>query len=365
MGREFYCPYLQSRTDKRVCEWVHAEDHDTQKSKPIGQASLMMEIMGITKNNLNESNGRLIDIEWTNKAKELSSYEWGDARLNQYFLKQILGYGPIIALINILNNYTKKEFNRNELYPYLIIQPTNDPVNFTCDCGKSNTLNIWDGNTSYDAVTRSTATLLTLLAQTGAAAPKKLKDMDILKPIEYSNWLMECAKKGEKSFPAKWVIQKNIIKIYCEKKIELINGISYVHFIPKATDRNKQNKCSSCDLNLLNKARIKFGSISQNRKLLLIAALKKALEKNKKVDLEKLTNISLHDPAFYINKDTQLDILLNVERFNISLYGCYNELEDHFYLKPKVKFNLEMFKPYPSEILSKINILLSGESFLA
>jgi len=282
IGREYYCPFLKSRTDKRVCEWVHAENHDTQKSKPVGQTALMLELFNLTRNNYNENTGVLIDMKWTAKADEIFNYKWGDQELNEYFLHHLLGYGPIINLINILNTYKKKEFNRNELYPFLIIQPTNDPIRVLCDCGESYELSIWDGNTSYDAVTRSTATLLSLLAQTGSIAPKKMKNLSILNPIDYSNWLTTSTQEGQTSFPAKWVIQKDVVKQYCNNKFNLHNGISYIHFIPKATDRNKQNKCEKCNINFLNKARIKYSSISQNRKLLLIVALKMAYEKKKK-----------------------------------------------------------------------------------
>lgn len=357
IGRTHYCPFLESRTDARVCQWVHSEKHDPQKSKPIGQAAIILDILGLC-DLIVTGKGRFKQIKWTEDAEIVSHYSWGSEELNTYFIKRIGSYGPIIAIAFYLSRFSNTIFRNNELYDKLSLNPTNESVQTVCKNNTQTTIQIWDGNTSDDAVTRSTASLLSLSASLGIVKPDDYPSSYNLTPSDYSNWLIQRAKDDIKSFPTKWIIQRPKVNEFISNNPIVQKGISYDNFIPKATDRNNGNRCVCCDdSNILNNARTQFGYKTKNRKLLLIGALIKAYKNNLNVNLERLAQVSLLDSDFYISPTTQYNTLLNIERLNVSLFGCLNILEKN-QLKPIVNCSIYAFGPIPLIIQNKIDQLL-------
>ena len=209
--RTYYCPYLNQSTDERICEWVHSEYHDPQKSKPVGQTAIILEIMGLANNILNNS-GRIKRIRWTKTAEKIFNYNWGDENLTSFIKGRILSYGPIIHLLNIIKQFPNEEFKTNDIHYYLEIKPSNEEVEINCKNGEVHQIDIWDGNTSSDAVVRSTASLLSLLAQTGYIIPTDDSISSELNPYTYASWLNKRAHNGKTSFPSKWKIQKENIE---------------------------------------------------------------------------------------------------------------------------------------------------------
>lgn len=357
IGRTHYCPFLESRTDPRICQWVHSEEHDPQKSKPVGQTAIMLDILGLCDLITTES-GRIRQIKWTNDAETVSHYSWGSRKLNTYFINRIKSYGPIIAVAFYLSKFSSLVFSNNALYDKLKIAPTNEPVQTVCNNGTRTIIQVWDGNTSNDAVIRSTASLLSLSASIGIIKPHDYPSSHSLTPSSYSNWLIQRAKNNLKTFPRKWVIKSQKINDFFSNSSIVHKGISYDNFIPKATDRNRGNRCQCCNDNVLNNARTQFGYKSKNRKLLLIEALTKAYESNSKVNLKRLAQVSLSDDDFYISQTTQYQTLLNIEIFNVALFGCLSILENNL-LKPIVNCSVNAFNPIPSRLRHRVNELLS------
>lgn len=360
VGRSYYCPFLESRTDARICQWVHSEQHDPQKSKPVGQTAIMMDAMGLA-DLITSENGIARKIKWTQNAATVSNLLWGSSELDTYFIEMIEGYGPIIALVYYLKALTRDTFLPNEFYNIMQIIPSGELVNALCSKGTRTEVQIWDGNTSNDAVTRSLASLLSLAASAGFVRPDSFPSSSPLTPSTYSKWLNERAKSSNNSFPRNWKVEKLRINQFFSSPMKINKGISYNNFIPKATDRNNGNKCACCDENVLNNARIQYGQKSKNRKLLLIGALAKSFELGKKLDLKKLSELSLSDGDFYISPDSQYETLLNVERHNVALYGCINSEEDG-YLTPLINCPISAFGPIPNYVLEKINVILLNPS---
>ena len=305
VGRKYYCPFLESRSDARVCQWVHSEDHDPQKSKPVGQTAIMLDAMGLA--DLITTNGGISrKIKWTQEAIRVFSYSWGSKDLDDYLVSMINGYGPIIAMVNELYELGKDSFRPSDLYGAMKIIPSGELVNTSCSNGTNTPVQFWDGNTSDDAVVRSTASLLSLAASAGFVKPYDYPESENLIPSAYSNWINNRAKNSLNSFPRSWKIEKERVSMfmYTSKKY-IKKGISYNNFIPKSTDRNTGNKCVCCSENVVNNARKQYGSISKNRKLLLIRALEKAFQSKQKLDLRRLSQISLYDNEFFISSDSQ------------------------------------------------------------
>ncbi|TGC07012.1 hypothetical protein [Methanolobus halotolerans] len=360
LGRTHYCPFLKTRTDERICQWVHAiGDNDSQKSKPVGQTCIAMNIFGLC-DLITQSNGILKKIKWTAEAEDILNLSWGSSELNEYLTKKILSYGPVVNLIHNLHKSTSMLIRNTDLYQVLSILPTNEPVETICQNGTITRVQTWDGNTSNDAVTRSTTALLMLCASANLVKPVGYPTDYDLTPFRYSNWLTERALDNKKHFPRKWSINKSQIEQIVSNGLDLSNGITYEHFIPKATDRNLGNRCRCCKENVINNARIQFGNKSKNRKLLLIEALRKANETNTMISLSKLAEVSLQDEQFYISKDSQYETILNIERFNVALYGYINTLEND-YLTPTINVLSNNAICAPSFVKLRIEELLNND----
>lgn len=360
VGRKYYCPFLESRTDARVCQWVHSDEHDPQKSKPVGQTAIIMEAMGLA-DLITTDSGISRKLKWTKEAAQVFGYTWGSNDLDDYLLSMITAYGPIIALVNDLYELGKDTFRPSDLYSGMQIIPSGEPVKTRCSRGTDTLVQFWDGNTSNDAVVRSTASLLSLAASAGFVKPDNYPESEKLVPSAYSNWINNRAKNSLNSFPRNWTIEKGRIGhfMYASKNIK--KGISYNNFIPKPTDRNTGNKCICCEENVINNARKQYGQISKNRKLLLIRALEKSFQSKRKLDIRRLSQISLSDSDFYISSESQYETLLNTERHNVALYGCINKKENG-YLIPLMNCPINAFGPFPSEILGKIDNMLNDSS---
>jgi hypothetical protein len=360
VGRKYYCPFLESRSDARVCQWVHSEDHDPQKSKPVGQTAIMLDAMGLA-DLITTDGGISKKIKWTQEASRVFSYSWGDNDLDDYLISMIIGYGPIIALINKINVLGKDSFRPSDLYGAMKIIPSGELVNTSCSYGTSTLVQFWDGNTSDDAVVRTTASLLSLAASAGFVRAYGYPESEKMTPSAYSEWINNRAKNSLNSFPRKWKIEKEMVRQFMHASKDIKKGVSYNNFIPKPTDRNTGNKCNCCAENVVNNARKEYGPISKNRKLLLIRALEKAFQSNRKLDLRKLAQISLSDNEFFISPESQYETLLNTERHNVALYGCINKEEDG-YLIPLINCSINAFGPFPDGILVKVDRLLSDSN---
>jgi len=394
--REKYCPFLEAKTDNRICQWVHSENHDPQKSKPVGQAAIALNIAGLV--NLNTTaNGRTQSIIWTENAEKFNKMEWPSKEASNYLVKQILGYGPILGLAYYLNNISSREIKTTDIKSELMVKPTNEVVPVNCDQGTTTQVKSWDGNTSSDASSRTTSALLSLGSSVGLVTPKgflesqleldkeenqtcfenfigndkepsetKEKQDDIPKkllPFFLSEWLIQRAKKGKTNFPRTYYIEKEFVSELLQSDLQVKKGINFDNFVPAATDRNKGNKCECCDENVVNNARKEYGPISRNRKMLLIEGLRKASNLNKLLDLKKLAETSSKYSDFHIKKDNQLNVLINIERYNVIFYGFPNQLIDKNKLKPLVKADKGAFGEAPEGIKTKIEKILTPDKF--
>jgi hypothetical protein len=360
VGRKYYCPFLESRSDSRVCQWVHSEDYDPQKSKPVGQTAIMLDAMGLV-DLITTEGGISKKIKWTQEASRVFNYSWGSKVLDDYLVSMITGFGPIIALIYEISVLGKDSFRPNDLYGALKIIPSGELVNTSCSNGTNTIVQFWDGNTSDDAVVRTTASLLSLAASAGFVRPHGYSEFDKLTPSTYSNWINNRAKNSLNSFPRSWKIEKERIDRFMYSSKNIKKGVSYNNFIPKPTDRNTGNKCSCCGENVVNNSRIEYGPISKNRKLLLIRALEKAFLLKRKLDIRKLAQTSLGDNEFFISPESQYETLLNIERHNVSLYGCINKEEDG-HLIPLINCSINAFGPFPNRILVKVDRMLEDSN---
>ncbi|MFW9889324.1 MAG: hypothetical protein ACFFER_14145 [Candidatus Thorarchaeota archaeon] len=360
LGRERYCPHLEARTDDRICQWVQAKGDDTQKSKAVGQAAISLEFLGLGNLNLTKS-GRARSITWTKEAEEIHDMDWGDPNLESYIFDNLMSYGPLIGFAYYLMRLNKLESNRFDIRNEMMVLPSSETVPTKCDNGTITDVMIWDGNTSTDAATRTTTALFILGSSIGITTPTSFPRRVDQTPSSVSDWLNRRALDGKKSFPRKYRInQKKIHDLFDSIPI-VRKGISYIHFIPKATDRNKGNRCLCCGQNVVNNARKQFGPSSRNRKMLLLEALRIAGDEKKLVNLKELSKMSLGHKGFYTNKETQFDTLINIERENVIFYGSPNQIVDDYMLNPLVRTTTNTFGDIPRLVETKISQILNED----
>lgn len=342
IGREYYCPFIQERTDPKVCQWVHSSDPggDSQKSKPAGQTAIILQILGLAVGDYTRA-GRLNCLYWTEEAESIYSLSWGSEELENYIKKRLQGYGPLTSIANFLLNNVNDTIRSREITQHLVIQSTNEPAVVDC-CGKIHEFLHWDSS-SIDGATRSTPTLLGLLSSAGVISP--IDSMSgPLNASSYSDYLLERIETTT-SLPREWRIHRDELNHFFDDH-RLILGIGFRHFVPLSTNRERGDTCENCQVNLLRKVRDENRAILRNRRLLLIRALEIAYEKGGYVDLKKLSEHSIKFTDFSIDPSFQESILCTTTPTNIMLFGAINEVEGGFRCYPQTKFVLQDFDPH-------------------
>ena len=342
IGREYYCPFIQERLDPKVCQWVHSSDPggDSQKSKPAGQTAIILQILGLAVGDYTKA-GRLNCLYWTEEANSVHSLAWGSEELEDFIRKRLQGYGPLTSIANFLMNNVNDTFQSREITQHLLIQSTNEPAIVDC-CGKTHEFLHWDSS-STDGATRSTPTLLGLLASIGVITPID-SNGPVLNASDYSAYLLNRIESTT-SLPRKWRIHRDELNHFFDDH-HLILGIGFRHFVPLSTNRERGDTCENCQANLLRKVRDENRTILRNRRLLLIRALEIADDKGGYVDLKKLSEHSIKFSDFSIDPSFQERILCTTTPRNVMLFGAINEVEGGFRCYPKTKFVLQDFDPH-------------------
>lgn len=364
LGRDEYCPFLESRTDGRACQWVHSSDvYDSQKSKPAGQAAIALEIVGLGEIEMTSS-GRAQSLRWTHAAHNLSTLSWGSSKVDEYLAENALFYGPLLGLAFRLLENAQSSVSSSDVRQDMMIRPSGDVVETKCSNGTVTEVGIWDGNTSSDAASRTTSALLSLSASVGLTRPSGFPASCALEPSAVARWYNTRAVEGNTSFPRKYYVQIGFLDNLFRSKPLVKRGIHYIHFVPKPTDRNKGNRCSCCKENVVNNARSQYGEISMNRRYLLLQALGRASDKDSMLNLEKLAKESVRHDGFYFDTSDHLKTLLNVERENAVFYGFPNRVVDTYLLEPLVRAESGSFGNPPSAVQHTVDKILSANLYV-
>lgn len=324
-----------------MCQWVHSSDPggDSQKSKPAGQAAIILQILGLAVGGYSSA-GRLKALYWTEEANSVHSLAWGSDELENYIGKRLRGYGPLASIANFLLSHHDDTFQSREITQQLLIESTNEQVKVHC-CNNTHEFVHWDSS-SADGATRSTPTLLGLLASIGVIAPID-SNGPVLNASDYSAYLLNRIESTT-SLPREWRINRDELEDFFDGH-RLILGIGFRHFVPLSTNRERSDTCENCGANLLRRVRDENRMKLLNRRLLLIRALEIANSKGGYVDLQKLSLHSVDYPSFFIDPSFQERILCTTTPRNIKLFGAINEVEEGNRCYPKTKFELENFDP--------------------
>ncbi len=361
--REKYCPLLDTNTDTRMCEWVHAIDNDPQKSKPVGQVAIILEALNLAILNHTHS-GRVISVKWTKNAETVKKLSWDNPLLNKLLCKLLLEYGPIWGIAYYGSFVALNEnFVRNDILQYINIPFSKQMVKINCNC-KSNDVILPNGNTSSDAASRSTSALLHLSASAGLVYPDDYNyrineaKIDDSYPSYYYKWFF---KNPKRKSAQKWKINKEYLeKIMRDLKFK--RGISYDNLIPKATDRNRTNLCNTCGKNLMNLAKKEYGEIVKNRRYLLFEALRIAFDNNKKISLKKLVDLSKVNDRFAVNKkEHYYGLKLDIQLANLT--GFWISIKDD-YICPNIGADENAFDPIPKKIRNMAQKIISSKGIL-
>ena len=334
LSRERHCHFLDSSTDSRMCEWVHSITNDPQKSKPVGQCAIILEGLGLVDLQ-RSSNGNIRKLKWNSNADNIVKNHWGSSKLDNFLCKQLLEYGPVLGTVFFGNAYSKKNlFSKSSITPHINFPITNETVSFKCYCGtRYDNFILPDGNTSSDAASRSTTTLLCLAASTGLIFPKdsdyysQANNREITNhfPSYFYNWYISNSKR---KCPSNWIVNIERVNelLHSGEKYKFSRGISYSNLIPKSTDRNLTSKCSNCNTNLVNYSKKIFGDQVINRRYLLLESLRVAYDHGKKLSLKQLSIASLRHNEFFINECSQLDaLIIDIQVANLTGFWVLNK----------------------------------------
>jgi hypothetical protein len=325
LNRDYYCPYLKTRTDERACQWVHSGEPggDPQKSKPVGQAAIVLVLLGLADPTY-ATNGNLKELTWTKYAKKLHKLSWGDPIVEQWIRHRLNGFGPLISLAHHLNSWASDHIQSSDLQDKFVVLHTGEGVNVEC-CGNTRTLVDWDGG-SRDASIRTTAALFSLAASAGLIEPTGYIGERPIGPKNYAGWLNERAKNGTTTMPRSWMIQRGALTTMLRDAVVTL-GIGSKHFVPKSTARGALDKCANCGKNFINLARNQHRKTLTFRRLLLIRALMLARQKGLRVDTVKLAALTDSLPEFHISPGDQARVLTTIEPKNIHLFGAVTEAD--------------------------------------
>jgi hypothetical protein len=312
IGREKYCPFIQTSTDPRMCEWVHAIDNDTQKSKPVGQTAIVFEALNLTELQ-KTADGKVRALIWKPDAKRIKKYPWRSRELNQILISKTLEYGPVLGILNLARRVARNgKFNRSNILPLVTIPLTNDRVKIRCHCNQEYEIILPNGNTSLDAARRSVTALLCLAASTGFIAPDaesyETQPDSLSYPSYFYDWYLS---KKNRLCPSKWIIDSERINEYMHNQAKIMRGIGYDNLIPKSTDRNLTSNCRNCNKNLVNLAKKQYGTKVKNRRLLLLEGLRISFENSKSLSLKELAKASCEYSNFYVNRNSQQAALMS------------------------------------------------------
>ncbi|RFT16370.1 MAG: hypothetical protein OP8BY_1548 [Candidatus Saccharicenans subterraneus] len=369
IGRNKFCPFLESPTDTRMCEWVHSVDNDPQKSKPIGQCAIILEALGLVTLDRTKF-GNILKLKWEMDSLIIRDNSWGSEELDNFFINRLLEYGPVFYTALLALQHSKDGiFYRSDLIPQMSFPLNNDLISFRCLCGNPiNNFILPEGNTSFDAVSRQTTALLCLTASSGLIFPfdityKINSDPRISDhyPSYFYNWYL---KNPKRKCPEKWCVNIDNIKSILAKRPKIKRTISYPNLIPKSTDRNMTNRCSRCNKNIVNLSKIFFGDKIRNRRYLLLESCRLAFDNSCAVSLTKLYEISSKYEDFYINKHTHLRALISDIQV-VNLCGLFVNI-DHSNLKvtPLLGAEPDAFDPVPYKIRRQANEIILQKDIL-
>lgn len=356
LSRKKYCPFLDSSTDSRICQWVHSIMNDPQKSKPVGQCAIILEGLGLVDLDLS-ANGNIRKLKWNATADNILKNNWGSVKLDVFFSKKLLEYGPVLGIVFFGNAVSNKNvFSKSSITPYINFPLTNEKVSIKCKCKTIyDNLILPDGNTSRDAASRSTKTLLCLAASAGLVLPTNpdyISHSNISKianhfPSYFYNWYMSNPKR---KCPNNWIVNIERVNklLHSGKSYKFSKGISYNNLIPKSTDRNKTSQCPQCKTNLVNYSKKMFGDQVKNRRYLLLESLRVAYDQRKKLSLKQLSDISSRSKEFSINKSTHLKAL-TIDIQVADLTGFWVQREGNV-LTPLIGADKKAFDPVPTKI---------------
>jgi hypothetical protein len=347
VGRDYYCPYEESRLAPSVCQWVKSSDPDkgadTQKSKSAGQTAIVLQILGLAKAEY-FAGGRMKHLVWTDTAQEASQLDWGSADLQEFLFNTLRGYGPLVSLVHTISKVRTDSFTNKEVEQILRFRSTNEPISVTCCSIEYGPFVDWDSS-SNDALSRSSTVMLGLASSIGIITPAILP-AGSLDAALYSDLLLQyrlANPEGKMSYPKSWTINRGAIQDFFDGH-RLTLPLTYNFFTPLSTAREANQKCPNCGSNLIRAAKDRGRKLLTNRRLLLIRALEIAKSMGGKVDLQKLAQYSLSYPGFFIESSYQERSLCTVTPEIISLFGAINRVDAQF-CYPLSEFKLKQFDP--------------------
>ena len=339
LNRKKYCPFVDDRNSEHVCNFVYSVDSDSQKSKPVGQAALMLAVFDFA-NLIYTNSGVNKSIIWNNENSKILNLNWGDKKLNEYLVTKILEFGPIVGLIQQIkkNLNSNNEFNKSVLsgflgFPNFIINQNvgsfcanknckNKLVNYLIDIGSSN-----------DSKIRSLKPLINLLAYTTVIKPLKAKDKIQNTIIDFDDWLF---KEGNySSFPTKWYFDdKKLSELnFYRNNMRVIKTIEYRNLVQKKTHRNSEDRCNLCEKNIINNFFNKYESVLKYRRLLLIKLFISSSLDNKNLNKKSILNFFLKRNLFLSKSysdelDSELNFLNLIGIIFSENKNCYKTLND-------------------------------------
>lgn len=344
-ARTNQCPHFKNTGSSLMsgCQMVHSVQYDGQKGRPVGSTVVMLEALGLSE----EVDGTDYPSRglqrWTTLATTCFGYSWGDASLTSLLETQLSSYGPLLHLANELRKAGRNQITRAQAQNFFQLRNSTDFVPVTCSNGTSTQMAMADGNTTPDTASRNTTTMMRLAMALGMVSTRSFdasgNTSDL---VGVSTWLNNNpGLKAARSYTVDLAVVNQILN-----NPTLLGAIHCKHFTTKGTHRNSGAGCTcGCGTrNLMNINKRVYDPISRQRKLLLCEALREARVRNLRLDITRLASLTSTNPNFSINGATHLNVLMNVDLHNVSLYGAIHSYEDSPNLiTPMVNIPLDAF----------------------
>lgn len=305
-----YCPYKQNPLDAAGCALTNGVDEDTTKTKEVGNTVNALHGLGFVKRDNNK-----IWIQESGVAFANAIY--GSEEMQKIISKAIINYGPIVGLLNQINNIKDSNdiFDSRDIvvgYPN-----TSEIVNY-----EDYNIELSTGS-KKDSNTRTRSSLLAWLTTGGYIRPKELKPLGAneFPHYEYRNFL-NLPHRGETKY-------KVIKSFNFADGFETERPLDYKNLTKLTAALREHNQ------DVIRKATLHYEKIIKNRRFAIIYLLNRAYQNNTYLSLDKLIDFMFENKSSLLTTEADITELLYSEMEICNMAGIPFDVINSF---GKIKF---------------------------
>jgi hypothetical protein len=348
-GNRRYCPFLRAGSSKSCCYLVNSNLLDSQKSKAVGEAIQALEALGLCSRKLGALD-RLEYAKLTESGIEIAKLDFFEQSAKQYYVNEIVNYGPAVGFLHVLDMLEKSEVKHSEISKHMGRPNNNDEVTLSNGCE----LVLNDGDTK-DAKTRTAGALQAWLTYAGYVRPTFKESSDSI--IEADSYF--CDRKNRLGYDRVFQDRKRIVGFFDNRPL-VRRPLSYNSYIKGLGAAREYSQRSDSGVQTENLALKEFGQKVKDRRLLLMFSYSLASAKSKAINLRKLAISSNFDNSpFVVDADTHEKVLVDSEVSFLTIAGApfLRSKRDYEVIHPRVNVECDRLKkenPFLTPLMEKI-----------